>query len=183
MSNVIWTAVGIAQRFTYGKPPSDGATSKPQEPLLGLDGKPLDGGALDGRVLLFVNVASRCGLAPQYAGLQRLHEQFGPRGFSVVGAPCNQFLGQEPGTPEQIAEFCTMNFGVTFPLLAKQDVNGAGRSPLYQWLIGSEAGGGAPVQWNFEKFLVGRDGRVLARFSPETKPDDPRIVAAVEAAL
>jgi glutathione peroxidase len=174
----------IANTVAYGKAPSGpppqglGALS-----LTRLDGSPLAADALAGRVVLFVNVASRCGLTPQYAQLVALRQQFAPRGFEIVGVPCNQFLGQEPGSAQEIQQFCSLTYGVDFPLLEKQDVNGAGRSPLYQWLIGSAAGGGSDIGWNFEKFLVGRDGAVAARFSPRTAPDAADVVAAIEAAL
>ena len=148
-----------------------------------IDGKELDLSKFKGKVVLFVNVASRCGLTPQYAGLVELQQRFGDRGFTVVGAPCNQFLGQEPGSSEEIASFCSVTYGVDFPLLDKQDVNGANRSPLYQWLIGSEPGKGDDISWNFEKFLVGRDGAVVARFSPRTGPTDPTVIASIERAL
>ena len=177
------SAVGLAQRVAYGAAPAGGAHGLDEVRLVGLDGGALSKEAIAGRVVLFVNVASKCGLTPQYAGLQALYERFRERGFLVVGTPCNQFLGQEPGDAAQIAEFCTLNFGVTFPLLAKQEVNGAGRSPLYQWLVGSPAGGGRDIAWNFEKFLVGRDGAVVARFDPDVGPGDAGLVAAVERAL
>ena len=151
--------------------------------LTTLDGS---GDALDaarGKVTLVVNVASQCGLTPQYEGLGALYRQYRDRGFTVVGVPCNQFLEQEPGTHEEIVAFCSTTYGVDFPLLAKQDVNGADRSPLYQWLVGSEAGGGKDIGWNFGKFLVGRDGKVIARFEPKTAPDSPEITKAIEAAL
>ncbi len=151
--------------------------------LVNLDGTPMPSDRLKGGVTLFVNVASRCGLTPQYAALQTLHETWAHRGFAVVGVPCNQFGAQEPGTPAQIADFCGMNYGVTFPLLDKQDVNGAGRSPLYRALIDGDAGGSADIGWNFEKFLVGRRGTVLARFSPTTAPEDPGLATTLEAAL
>ena len=125
-----------------------------------------------GHVLLVVNVASKCGYTWQYEGLQALYTAHEAQGFVIVGVPCNQFLGQEPGSAEEIATFCSQNYGVTFPLLEKQNVNGAGRSPLYRWLISSDAGGGTPVKWNFEKFLVGRDGQVLQRFGTKIPPDD-----------
>jgi glutathione peroxidase len=134
--------------------------------------------------LLVVNVASECGLTPQYEGLQQLHEKYGPRGLHVLGFPCNQFMGQEPGTPEEIQEFCSTNYQVTFPLFAKIDVNGPDRHPLYAELTSvPDAGGTAgDVQWNFEKFLVTPDGTVT-RFRPRTEPSAPEIVDAIEAAL
>jgi glutathione peroxidase len=173
-----------ANRLAYGAAPQGGPTAIDQVlPLTGLDGEALDASALDGKVVLFVNVASRCGLTPQYGALVKLHEAYRERGFTIIGVPCNQFLGQEPGNAEQIAEFCSITYGVDFPLLEKQSVNGAERSPLYQWLIGSDAGAGEDISWNFEKFLVGRDGSVLKRFSPRTVPDAPEVIQAIEAAL
>ena len=151
--------------------------------LVTLEGEALDASHTDGRVVLFVNVASRCGLTPQYSGLVSLSQAKAADGLTVIGVPCNQFAGQEPGTAEEIRSFCSLTYGVDFPLLEKQDVNGAGRSALYQWLIGSAAGGGSDVQWNFEKFLVGRDGEVVGRFSPRVAPDDAGLVSAIDAAL
>ncbi|MFI7614725.1 glutathione peroxidase [Nonomuraea terrae] len=138
-----------------------------------------------GQAALIVNVASRCGLTPQYAGLVELQRAYGPRGFTVIGMPCNQFAGQEPGTAEEIQEFCAATYGVDFPLLAKADVNGPGRHPLYERLAQTpdESGEAGDVQWNFEKFLVDRDGRVVARFRPGTTPDDPAVTAAIEKLL
>jgi glutathione peroxidase len=144
-----------------------------------LAGGPADLDRYRGRAVLVVNVASRCGMTPQYAGLQRLHETYADRGFTVLGVPCNQFAGQEPGSAAEIAEFCDVNYGVTFPITAKADVNGPGRHPLYRELVGD----GPDIQWNFEKFVVSADGKQVTRFSPKTKPDDPALIAAVEAAL
>lgn len=183
MARLFRDAVGLLQRAAYGRPPEGGPASKEEVPLVGLDGQPLPGGALEGKALLIVNVASKCGLTPQYAALQSLHETYADRGFRVVGVPCNQFLGQEPGSASEIRQFCTERYHVTFPLLEKQEVNGAGRSPLYQWLIASPTGGGRDISWNFEKFVVSRSGEVVARFPPEVKPDAPEVVAAVERAL
>ena len=134
--------------------------------------------------LLVVNVASKCGLTPQYEGLQQLHEKYGPRGLHVLGFPCNQFMGQEPGTPEEIQDFCSTNYQVTFPLFAKIDVNGPDRHPLYAELtsVPDADGTAGDVQWNFEKFLVTPDGTVT-RFRPRTEPSAPEIVDAIEAAL
>ncbi|MFN2559993.1 MAG: glutathione peroxidase [Jatrophihabitans sp.] len=134
--------------------------------------------------LLVVNVASKCGLTPQYAGLQQLHESYGPRGLHVLGFPCNQFMGQEPGTPEEIQQFCSTNYEVTFPLFAKIDVNGPHRHPLYAELtpVPDAQGNAGDVQWNFEKFLVAPDGTVT-RFRPRTEPSAPEVVDAIEAAL
>ncbi|BDH03271.1 MULTISPECIES: glutathione peroxidase [Streptomyces] len=138
-----------------------------------------------GQAVLVVNVASKCGLTPQYTGLERLQERFGPRGFTVLGVPCNQFMGQEPGSAEEIAEFCSATYGVSFPLTEKVEVNGDGRHPLYDRLTGfaDAEGHTGDIRWNFEKFLVGRDGRVVARFAPQTEPESAEVVAAVEAQL
>ncbi|MDR8414495.1 glutathione peroxidase [Nonomuraea sp. 3-1Str] len=155
-------------------------------PLRTLAGDPTTLGELaGGQTLLIVNVASKCGLTPQYAGLVELHQRYGPRGFSVVGMPCNQFMGQEPGSAEEIQEFCATTYGVDFPLLEKADVNGPDRHPLYATLTQTPdaAGEAGDVQWNFEKFLVTRDGEVAARFRPGTPPEDPAIVAAIEKSL
>ncbi|MEU1385244.1 MULTISPECIES: glutathione peroxidase [unclassified Nonomuraea] len=155
-------------------------------PLRTLADDPTTLGDLAGdKAVLLVNVASRCGLTPQYAGLVQLQQDFGPRGFSVVGMPCNQFAGQEPGTAEEIQEFCSATYGVDFPLLAKADVNGPGRHPLYAALTeaADEEGAAGDVQWNFEKFLLDREGNVVARFRPRTAPDDPAVVAAIEKLL
>ncbi|WP_330278107.1 glutathione peroxidase [Lentzea sp. NBC_00516] len=154
-------------------------------PVQTLAGEPGDLSALRGKVTLVVNVASKCGLTPQYAGLERLQEKYGTEGFSVVGFPCNQFMGQEPGTSEEIATFCSATYGVSFPLYEKIEVNGPGQHAVYQELTKhADADGTAgDVQWNFEKFLVSRDGQVLARFRPRTEPEDASITEAIEAAL
>jgi glutathione peroxidase len=149
-----------------------------------LDGTPATLGELTGgRPALLVNVASKCGLTPQYAGLERLAEKY--TGLAVVGFPCNQFLGQEPGTSEEIAEFCSATYGVTFPLTEKIEVNGEGRHEIYETLTeaADEKGTDGDIQWNFEKFLVSPEGKVLARFSPQVEPEDERIVSAIESAL
>jgi len=154
-------------------------------PVRTLDGQDSSLGSLAGKALLVVNVASKCGLTPQYSGLERLQERFGDQGFSVVGFPCNQFAGQEPGSAEEIQTFCSTTYGVTFPLFEKIDVNGEARHPLYAELTKTADAEGAAgdVQWNFEKFLVGADGEVLARFRPRTEPEDEAVVKAIEAAL
>jgi glutathione peroxidase len=150
-----------------------------------LNGKPESLSAYSGKVVLAVNVASRCGFTPQYAGLQALQDRYADRGFTVLGFPCNQFFHQEPGTAEQIQEFCSLNYGVTFPLFAKVDVKGEGQHPLYSLLSETpdDSGKAGNVSWNFEKFLVGRDGHVVRRFRSKVTPEDPRIVEAVEALL
>lgn len=153
-------------------------------PLRTLDGKPSTLADYRGKALLIVNVASKCGLTPQYAGLQALQDRYAPRGFTVLGFPCNQFGGQEPGTAEQIGEFCSTTYGVSFPMFEKLSVNGPERHPLYAELtaVPDAAGKAGDIEWNFEKFLVDRDGGVR-RFRPKTNPDDPALIAAVEAAL
>ena len=148
-----------------------------------LDGSPSTLGEITGgRPALLVNVASKCGLTPQYTGLEQLHKEYADRGFTVVGVPCNQFGGQEPGTPEEIQEFCSTTYGVTFPMTEKVEVNGEGRHPLYAELVevADEQGRSGDIQWNFEKFLVDGSGSVVARFSPSVEPEDPRLVEAVD---
>lgn len=152
---------------------------------------PLSGDSADsisprpGIATLVVNVASKCGLTPQYEGLERLQERFADRGFTVLGVPCNQFAGQEPGTSAEIAEFCSATYGVTFPLTEKVDVNGPQRHPLYAELVDVPDAEGytGDIRWNFEKFLLSPSGEVVARFDPRTEPEDDRVVAAIEAAL
>ncbi len=153
--------------------------------LLTLAGKPASLGDFAGSTILVVNVASQCGLTPQYAGLQDLHDRFAGRGLVVAGFPCNQFGAQEPGTAQEIGEFCSVNYGVTFPMFAKLEVNGPGRHPLYTELTAVPDGDGeaGDVQWNFEKFLVDGEGAVVARFRPLTEPQAPEVVAAIEAHL
>jgi glutathione peroxidase len=143
------------------------------------------GSLIKGKAALIVNVASKCGLTPQYAGLEALHEDLAPKGFTVVGVPCNQFKGQEPGSAEEIAEFCSATYGVTFPMLAKTDVNGDDRAPLFQELTQAPDAEGAAgdVQWNFEKWLLSPEGEVVGRFRPLVEPGDAALRAAVEAAL
>jgi glutathione peroxidase len=154
-------------------------------PVNTLAGQPATLGVLAGKTLLIVNVASKCGLTPQYEGLERLQERYAGRQFSVVGFPSNQFGGQEPGTAEEIQEFCSTTYGVTFPLFEKIDVNGPGRHPIYAELtaVPDAAGEAGDIQWNFEKFLVSHDGKVLARFRPRTEPESPEVIEAIEASL
>lgn len=154
-------------------------------PLRTLTGEPASLADYRDSALLIVNVASKCGLTPQYEGLERLQKRYADRGFSVLGFPSNQFAGQEPGTAEEIQTFCSTNYGVTFPLLAKTDVNGPGRHPLYAELTNTPDGSGeaGDVQWNFEKFLLAPGGEVVNRFRPRTVPDAPEVIVAIEAVL
>ncbi len=161
-------------------------TSLQDIPINTLAGDPTSLSAFDGHALLVVNVASKCGLTPpQYTALEQLAKDYADRGLIVVGVPCNQFMGQEPGTAEEIQEFCSTTYGVTFPLLEKIDVNGENRHPLYAELTRhADADGEAgDIQWNFEKFVVAPDGSVVNRFRPRTEPDAPEVVAAIEAVL
>ena len=150
-----------------------------------LNGQPESLSDYSGKVVLAVNVASRCGFTPQYAGLQALQERYSSRGFTVLGFPCNQFFHQEPGSAEQIQEFCSINYGVTFPLFGKLDVKGPQQHPLYTILTATpdDTGKAGNVSWNFEKFLIGRDGTVARRFRSKVTPEDPRLVEAIEGLL
>jgi glutathione peroxidase len=154
-------------------------------PIATLDGQSSSLAAYQGKTLLMVNVASKCGLTPQYTGLEELQKTYGDRGFSVLGFPCNQFGGQEPGTPEEIATFCSTTYGVTFPMFEKIDVNGQGRHPIYQELtqVPDAEGNAGDIQWNFEKFLVAPSGQIVARFRPRTEPQDPTVLEAITANL
>ena len=147
--------------------------------LATLDGAPLSPETIANKVVLFVNVASKCGLTPQYSGLVELDKEYGDRGLVIVGVPCNQFGAQEPGTPDEIKDFTKTKYDVEFTLLEKQDVNGTSRSPLYQFLVGD----GPDIEWNFGKFLVDRHGAVVERFDPQTAPDDADLKAAIDKAL
>jgi glutathione peroxidase len=164
-------ALGLGCAATARNPMPEGLTK--------LDGSMLQTSDLDGKVVMVVNVASKCGFTKQYDGLQALHEKYQDQGLVILGVPCNQFGAQEPGKAEEIQSFCRLNYGVSFPLLDKQDVNGSGRSPLYKFLIGR----GTPVLWNFEKFLIGRDGKVMDRFRSMTAPKSSKLVKAVEKGL
>lgn len=154
-------------------------------PIHTLSGEPTTLAEQQGKALLLVNVASRCGLTPQYEGLERVHERFADRGFTVLGFPCNQFMGQEPGSATDIATFCSTTYGVTFPLYEKIEVNGEGRHPIYQQLteVPDADGKAGDVTWNFEKFLVSPSGQIVARFRPQTEPEAPELVGAIEANL
>jgi glutathione peroxidase len=156
-----------------------------EQKIASLDGQPFDLGGLKGKAVLVVNVASKCGLTPQYTGLEELQTTYADRGFTVLGVPCNQFGGQEPGTAEEISTFCSTTYGVTFPITEKVDVNGQKQHPLYGELTAEPdaAGEAGEIQWNFEKFLISPTGEVVGRFRPTVAPDAPELVGAVEAVL
>ena len=153
--------------------------------ISGLDGTPNALAQAEGKVTLLVNVASKCGLTPQYETLEQLQKNYSAKGFTVVGVPCNQFLGQEPGTAEEIQSFCSTTYGISFPLTEKIDVNGDNRHALYASLtpVADGEGESGDIRWNFEKFLIGRNGEVIARFHPKTAPDAPEVISAIEGAL
>jgi glutathione peroxidase len=154
-------------------------------PIKTLKGEPTTLAAYKGKAIMVVNVASKCGMTPQYSTLEALQKKYAAKGFTVIGFPCNQFGGQEPGTAEEIQEFCATNYGITFPIMEKIDVNGDTRHPIYKALtpIADVAGKNGDIRWNFEKFVVSADGKKVTRFSPKVKPEDPTVIAAVEAAL
>jgi glutathione peroxidase len=154
------------------------------EPIHTLHGEETSLGGYEGKAILAVNVASKCGLTPQYTGLEALHEKYADQGFTVIGFPCNQFGGQEPGTADEIETFCSTNYGVTFPLMEKIDVNGDDRHPIYAALteVADSEGHNGDIRWNFEKFVIAADGSIT-RFGPAVTPEDPSLVAAIEAAL
>ena len=153
-------------------------------PLTTIDGKPTSLADYDGKVVMVVNVASKCGLTPQYEKLEQLQKDYESQGFTVLGFPCNQFAGQEPGSAEKIQEFCSTTYGVTFPLMDKIKVNGRGKHPLYEELhqVKDDNGKAGRVKWNFEKFVIAPNGKI-SRFRPATQPDAPEVVAAIEAGL
>jgi len=152
-------------------------------PVKDIEGKATDLSAYKGKVLLIVNVASQCGFTPQYTALEATYKKYSDQGFFILGFPCNQFGGQEPGSDAEIKQFCTSKFSVTFPLFDKIEVNGANRDPLYELLAGKDSPFSGDIGWNFTKFLIGKDGRILKRFSSKVTPDSPEVVAAIEAAL
>ena len=154
-------------------------------PVKTLQGEPTSLARFEGKAMLLVNVASECGLTPQYEQLQALYEQYKDQGFTVVGFPCNQFGAQEPGSADQIQSFCRLKYGAEFPMMEKIEVNGANRHPIYGALteVADAEGKAGDIQWNFEKFVVSADGQTITRFRPQTKPDDPAVVQAIEAAL
>jgi glutathione peroxidase len=151
--------------------------------LKDIDGKDTTLAAYKGKVLLIVNVASKCGLTPQYKALEALQQKYKAKGFTVLGFPCNQFNGQEPGSNAEIKEFCSSNFGVTFPMFDKLEVNGDNRHPLYVALAGEKSPFPGNIKWNFNKFLIGKGGKILKRFEPKTTPESPEVTEAIEAAL
>ena len=150
-----------------------------------LDGTPNALAKAEGKVTLLVNVASKCGLTPQYETLEQLQKSYAAKGFTVIGVPCNQFMGQEPGSAEEIQSFCSTTYGISFPLTEKIDVNGDNRHPLYASLtpVADGEGESGDIRWNFEKFLMGRNGEVIARFHPKTAPDAAEVISAIESAL
>jgi len=154
-------------------------------PINTLQGEPSSLAPYEGKALLLVNVASKCGLTPQYEGLEKLQKEYADKGFSVLGFPCNQFMGQEPGTAEEIQEFCSTTYGVSFPMFEKIDVNGAKQHPIYQQLtqVADADGEAGDVTWNFEKFLVSPSGAIVGRFRPQVTPEDPVLVGAIQAQL
>jgi glutathione peroxidase len=162
---------------------SQAADSLYDVPLKDIDGKATSLKLYAGKVLLIVNVASKCGYTPQYTGLEATYEKYKDKGFAVLGFPCNQFGGQEPGTDEEIKQFCTSKYQVTFPMFDKLDVNGPNRHALYVKLAGDSSPYPGKITWNFNKFLIGRDGKILKRFDSKIKPDSPELSQAIEAAL
>ena len=189
------TGTGLARALTRvtrrrWRSPGPGPTHGPMTTLHDFTLKTIDGQDkslkdFEGQVCLVVNVASKCGLTPQYEGLQKLHDSLEDRGFAVLGFPCNQFGGQEPGTEAEIQSFCSTNYGVTFPMFSKLEVNGDGRHPLYAWLTAEDAqpDGSGDIAWNFAKFVIGKDGQVVARFAPTAAPTSEEVVSAIEGAL
>ncbi len=180
LSLALACCLGAAAAPTHAAPPEDGLYGLT---LQDLQGQPFDAAALRGKVVLIVNTASKCGLTPQYEALEALHRRFKDRGLVLLGVPSNDFGGQEPGSPEEIAEFCRARFDVSFPMLAKTKVTGEDKAPLYRFLTTSNAAHQGEVRWNFTKFLLDREGKVIGRFEPRTTPDDPALVQALEQAL
>ena len=160
-----------------------GAASLYEVPLKNIDGKETSLKEFKGKVLLVVNVASKCGLTPQYAALEQIQNKYQDQGFSVLGFPCNQFNAQEPGSNQEIKEFCSLKYKVTFPMFDKLEVNGKNRHPLYQQLAGDSSPFPGDIKWNFAKFLIGRDGKILKRFDPKVEPDAPEVTKAIKEAL
>ncbi|MBN2411202.1 glutathione peroxidase [candidate division KSB1 bacterium] len=183
---IILFMTGLVVTSIYG---GGEKTKAPESPLdfhmLSIDGEDVDLAQYKGKVVLFVNVASKCGNTPQYAALQEIYEKYKDRGFVILGFPANNFKGQEPGTNEEIKQFCTLNYGVTFPMFAKISVKGEDQHPLYRFLTAEETnpGFGGDIEWNFAKFLINKEGRVVNRFTPKTVPDDAKVIAAIKNAL
>jgi glutathione peroxidase len=180
-----WSMLGLLGQ-AWAAPPVAEVESAHWSDALGLvsiNGEAMDPSVLEGKLVMFVNVASKCGFTGQYDGLQKLWKTYQDRGLVIVGVPCNQFGNQEPGKPEEIVSFCRMNYGVDFPLLEKQDVKGASKSALYAHLVASEVASGKEVKWNFEKFLVDPNGAVIARYRSATGPDDSKLIEAIEQGL
>lgn len=175
---MITAAILACALTTMGQPP----TSIHEFKMTSIDGKEVELKKFKGQVLLVVNVASKCGNTPQYEGLEAMYKKYKEQGFAVLGFPANEFGGQEPGTNAEIKEFCEATYRVDFPMFSKIVVKGEGTHPLYQWLI-QQTDNKNDIEWNFAKFLVGRDGKVIARYSPKTQPNDAKMVAAIEAAL
>ena len=175
----------MSQMFAQADQKKEAAPKALAFEMKDLEGNQVDLSKYQGKVVLFVNVASKCGLTPQYEALQNLHEKYADQGLAIVGIPCNQFKGQEPGTNKEIREFCTTKYNVTFDLLDKVDVNGDNAAPLYKFLTSqkTEPVGSGDISWNFEKFLLDRQGNVIARFSPRVAPSDKSVVDAIEKAL
>jgi glutathione peroxidase len=172
------TTIGVAAAADKAPPALDFK-------MTSLEGQEVDLAKYQGKVVMIVNVASKCGLTPQYKQLQALHEKYEKQGLTILGFPCNQFRQQEPGSAKEIRKFCTANYGVEFPLFARVDVNGKDACELYKYLtaLDLKPKGKGPISWNFEKFVVGRNGEVVARFAPQTKPDDPTVVKVIETEL
>lgn len=185
MTNLRWAvSMGIAM-IMAGVALADDTNNVLNFTMKSLEGKTVDLRQYKGKVLLIVNVASQCGLTPQYEGLQALHDKYASQGLAILGFPCNQFGAQEPGTADEIRQFCTANYGVKFDLFEKIEVNGPNAAPLYKLLTSVETKpkGAGPISWNFEKFVVGRDGKVIARFAPRVAPNDPELIKTIESAL
>lgn len=182
---IVLEGVAACSGNSTATPPAKEPSAMWTAPIKTLQGQDTTLAAHRGKALLLVNVASKCGLTPQYTALEQLQQRYAAKGFTVIGFPCNQFAGQEPGSAEEIQEFCSTTYGVTFPMTEKIEVNGAGRHAIYQALapIADASGHAGDIRWNFEKFVVSADGATITRFSPKTAPDDPAVVAAVEAAL
>jgi glutathione peroxidase len=180
---VLLLTVGIARAAVPATSPATKPASVYDFTVQGNDGRAVELSQYRGKVLLIVNTASKCGHTPQYAGLQKLHEKYHEQGLAVLAFPSNDFSAQEPGTNQQIRQFCTANYGVSFDLFAKVAVRGKDQVPLYTFMTGADGPTGGAIKWNFTKFLVGRDGRVLARFEPKIKADSPEVVQAIESEL